>query len=440
MQSGQNPVDGGIIKNAYHIRSLSVGDMVSYTGRPQTRQMDLRSVSLTRKYTYGKEREDFYMRKVLSMVMACAMTAAVVAGCSSPAKENAPESVTAAESVSTETSQEEKTDESQESYGAEDGQNESAAETEAGERVDLSGNTPILRIGSLKGPTTMGMVSLIDKAAKGEAKGSYEFTMVTAADELVGKMVSGDLDIALVPANMASILYQKTGQGIEVLNINTLGVLYVVAGDDSLKTIPDLKGRTVYMTGKGTTPDHVFQYLLSANSLGQEDVTVEYKSEAAEVAAILKEQPDAIGLLPQPFVTAAMAQNENLKMVMDLTKEWDSLPIEEGGRLVTGVTVCRKEVLEDAAMRESVKAFMEEHKESTEFVNNNVELAGNLVAEAGIIEKAPVAQKAIPYCGIVCIDGEEMKTMLSGYLNVLFEQDASSVGGKLPDDGFYYIP
>lgn len=214
----------------------------------------------------------------------------------------------------------------------------------------------------------------------------------------------------------------------------------MVAGDDSLKTIPDLKGRTVYMTGKGTTPDHVFQYLLSANSLGQEDVTVEYKSEAAEVAAILKEQPDAIGLLPQPFVTAAMAQNENLKMVMDLTKEWDSLPIEEGGRLVTGVTVCRKEVLEDAAMRESVKAFMEEHKESTEFVNNNVELAGNLVAEAGIIEKAPVAQKAIPYCGIVCIDGEEMKTMLSGYLNVLFEQDASSVGGKLPDDGFYYIP
>ena len=141
-----------------------------------------------------------------------------------------------------------------------------------------------------------------------------------------------------------------------------------------------------------------------------------------------------------PFVTAAMAQNENLKMVMDLTKEWDSLPIEEGGRLVTGVTVCRKEVLEDAAMRESVKAFMEEHKESTEFVNNNVELAGNLVAEAGIIEKALVAQKAIPYCGIVCIDGEEMKTMLSGYLNVLFEQDASSVGGKLPDDGFYYIP
>lgn len=365
-------------------------------------------------------------------------------GCSSSSKENGPETVTAVESTAAETSRE-KAGEGAESSGADAGKEEQAkaedgteAKEDAGQ--DPAGETAALRVGSLKGPTTMGMVSLMDKASKGEAKGSYEFTMVTAADELVGKMVSGDLDIALVPANMASILYQKTGQGIEVLNINTLGVLYVVAGDDSLKTIPDLKGKTVYMTGKGTTPDYVFGHLLSANGLGDGDVTIEYKSEAAEVAAILKEQPDAIGLLPQPFVTAAMAQNENLKMVIDLTKQWDQLEASDSGRLVTGVTVCRKEVLEDGAMAEAVKVFMEEHKESAEFVNSNVEEAGDLVAKAGIIEKAPVAQKAIPYCSIVCIDGEEMKGMLSGYLNVLFGQDASSVGGKLPDDGFYYIP
>ncbi len=384
------------------------------------------------------------MRKVLSIFVACAVTAAVMGGCSSSSKETGPETVTAVESTAAETSRE-KAGEGAESSGADAGKEEQAkaedgteAKEDAGQ--DPAGETAALRVGSLKGPTTMGMVSLMDKASKGEAKGSYEFTMVTAADELVGKMVSGDLDIALVPANMASILYQKTGQGIEVLNINTLGVLYVVAGDDSLKTIPDLKGKTVYMTGKGTTPDYVFGHLLSANGLGDGDVTIEYKSEAAEVAAILKEQPDAIGLLPQPFVTAAMAQNENLKMVMDLTEQWDQLEASDGGRLVTGVTVCRKEVLEDGAMAEAVKVFMEEHKESAEFVNSNVEEAGDLVAKAGIIEKAPVAQKAIPYCSIVCIDGEEMKGMLSGYLNVLFGQDASSVGGKLPDDGFYYIP
>ncbi len=376
------------------------------------------------------------MKNVLSIFMACAMAAAVATGCSSPSQETGPATVTAAESTAAETSKETETGGGAESDKAKETVNEQPQETDGAE----AGGDVTLRIGSLKGPTTMGMVSLMDKASKGEAEGSYEFTMVTAADELVGQMVSGNLDIALVPANMASILYQKTGQGIQVLNINTLGVLYVVAGDDSLKTIPDLKGKTVYMTGKGTTPDYELRYLLAANGLGEGDVTVEYKSEATEVAAVLKEQPDAIGLLPQPFVTAAMAQNENLKMVMDLTQQWDSLQVQDGGRLVTGVTVCRREVLEDGAMADAVKVFMAEHKESAEFANANVEEASKLVAEAGIIEKAPVAQKAIPYCSIVCIDGEEMKGMVSGYLNVLFQQDASSVGGKLPDDGFYFIP
>ena len=370
------------------------------------------------------------MRKVLSIFMTCVVTAAVTAGCSSPSRGAGTAAVTAAESTVAETSQETK--------AAEGTEEQTETEREAKVSREAPGETKALRIGSLKGPTTMGMVSLMDKSSRGEAKGSYEFTMVTAADELVGKMVSGNLDIALVPANMAGILYQKTGQGIEVLNINTLGVLYVVAADDSLTTIQDLKEKTVYMTGKGTTPDYVFQYLLSASGLNDGDVTIEYKSEAAEVAAILKEQPDAIGLLPQPFVTVAMAQNENLKMVMDLTEQWDSLQVDGGGRLVTGVTVCRREVLEDEAMAEAVRVFMAEHRESAEFANSNVEETSELVAEAGIIEKALVARKAIPFCSIVCIEGEEMKDMLSGYLNVLFEQDAASVGGKLPDDGFYF--
>lgn len=372
------------------------------------------------------------MKKALSIFMACMVMAAAFTGCASPAQQNSTE--TAAKSSADESSEK--------AENALDSEEETAGETADEIEVSLQapGESPVLRIGSLKGPTTMGLVSLMDKASKGDTAGAYDFTMVTAADELVGKMVSGDLDIALVPANMASILYQKTNQEIQVLNINTLGVLYVVAADDSIKNISDLKGKTVYMTGKGTTPDYVFQYLLTANGLGQEDVTVEYKSEATEVAAILKEQADAIGLLPQPFVTAAMAQNEELKMVMDLTEQWDKLQVEGGGRLVTGVTVCRKEVLEDDFTAEAVRVFMEEHSESADFANTHGEEAARLVAEAGIIEKAPVAQKALPYCSIVCIDGEDMKEMLSGYLNVLHEQDPSSVGGILPDDGFYYLP
>lgn len=379
------------------------------------------------------------MRRTVSILMAWAVAAAALAGCSAPAQKTGPETVAAVESVA-ETAKEAGEIVETGGPGAEEKNDGSETETTAKVSLEAPGESVTLRVGSLKGPTTMGLVSLMDQASKGESKGSYEFTMVTAADELVGKMVSGALDLALVPANMASILYQKTNQGIQVVDINTLGVLYVVAADDSIENIEDLKGKTVYMTGKGTTPDYVFQYLLTAGGLGEGDVTVEYKSEPTEVAAVLKENPDAIGLLPQPFVTAAMAQNENLKMVMDLTQQWDKLQVEGGGSLVTGVTVCRREVLENPAMEEAVKVFMEEHALSAEFANGNVEETAALVAAAGIIEKAPVAQKAIPYCSIVYIDGGDMKDMVSGYLKVLYDQDPSSVGGQLPDDGFYYLP
>lgn len=391
------------------------------------------------------------MRKALSIFMACAMTAAALSGCS-PASggsssgagssgSQAAETVAGEEAAGGQSSTE--TAAKTTAKTTAETEAETKAEEAASETVTVSqeapGSVETLRVGSMKGPTTMGLVSLMDKASKGEAEGSYEFTMVTAADELVGKVVAGDVDIALVPANMASILYQKTSQGIQVLNINTLGVLYVAAADDSVQSVGDLKGRTVYMTGKGTTPDYAFRYLLSANGLEDGDVTIEYKSEAAEVAAVLKEQQDAIGLLPQPFVTVAMAQNESLKMVLDLTEEWDKVQSENGGSLVTGVTVCRKEVLEDESKAAAVEVFMKEHGESADFANSDVEAAAELVAQAGIIEKAPVAQKAIPYCSIVCIDGEEMKDMLSGYLSVLYDQDPSSVGGQLPDDGFYFL-
>lgn len=293
-----------------------------------------------------------------------------------------------------------------------------------------------VKIGSLKGPTSMGLVYLMDRAQNNETANNYEFTMAAAADELLPAMISGDLDIVLVPANVASVLYNKTNGGISVIDINTLGVLYMVSGDDTIRNMEDLKGRTVYLTGKGTTPDYVLQYLLKENGLTTADVFLEYKSEAAEVAAVLLEKPDVIGVLPQPFVTAACAQNENLSVVLDLTKEWAAVQGEGGSSLVTGVTVVRNDFLEEH--KEAVDRFMEEHAASTDYANEHVEEAAELVAAAGIIEKAPIAAKAMPYCNITYIDGDDMKTALSGYLEVLFTQDAASVGGSLPRDDFYY--
>ena len=295
-----------------------------------------------------------------------------------------------------------------------------------------------VRVGSLKGPTSIGLVSLMERSENGEATNEYEFQMEPAADGLMAGILKGDLDIALIPANAASIWYNKMEGTVQVLDINTLGVLYMVSSDESLTTIESLKGKTIVLTGKGNTPDYTLQYLLKEHGLTTDDVKLEYKAEAAEVVSALSKGQADIGLLPQPFVTVACAQNDQLKVVMDMTEQWNQVQGEEKSQLVTGVTIVRKEFLEQN--KEAVEAFMEEQKESTTYVNENVEEAAELVAKLGIIEKAPLAQKAIPKCNITYIDGQEMKEALSGYLNVLYELDKTMVGGQLPADDFYYLP
>lgn len=294
-----------------------------------------------------------------------------------------------------------------------------------------------VRVGSLKGPTSIGLVELMERAEYGETANTYSFTMETAADTLLTMMVQEKLDIALVPANVASVLYNKTEGQVVVIDINTLGVLYMLSGDETIENIGNLQGKTIYLTGKGTTPDYVLQYVLEENGITKDDVTLEYKSEATEVAAVLSQEKSAIGLLPQPFVTATMIKNENLSVIFDMNEEWNRLQGEDESMMVTGVTVVRKEFLEEN--EGAVQLFLQDHKQSATYVNNETEAAAGLVVKTGIIEKEPVAMKAIPNCNITYIDSEEMKNALSGYLNVLYKKDAKAVGGNLPGEDFYYL-
>lgn len=293
-----------------------------------------------------------------------------------------------------------------------------------------------VRVGSLKGPTTIGLVSLMEKAENKESEGTYTFQMEAGADALLAAMTKGDLDIALIPANAASIWYNKLDGAVKVIDINTLGVLYMVSTDESINNMQALKGKTIVLTGKGTTPDYTLQYLLKANGMSTEDVTLEYKSEAAEVVSALAQGTADIGLLPQPFVTAACAQNNNLKVVMDMTEEWNRVQGEGGGQLVTGVTVVRTDFLREH--EKEVKTFLKEHKESAAYANEHVKETAELVEKQGIIEKAAIAEKAIPKCNITYVDGVEMKKGISGYLKVLYDLDPAMVGGNMPDDEFYY--
>lgn len=294
--------------------------------------------------------------------------------------------------------------------------------------------TVTIRIGSLKGPTSMGLVSLMDQTKNGEAGQNYEFTMAAAADEINAAFLKGDLDIVLIPANVASVLYHKTKGQIAVVDINTLGVLYLLESKETVSSVADLAGRTVYLPGKGTTPDYALQYLLEENGVEIGEVDLQYKSEAAEVISALSEEPDALGLLPQPAATTACMQQKDLRIALDLTEEWDKVTMDSS--LVTGVTAVRREFLEQNEA--AVQAFVQDHMESAQFANENVEEAAELVAALEIVPKASVAAQAIPYCNITCLTGKDLRTALSGYLDVLAGQNPEAVGGKVPSDDFYY--
>lgn len=304
-----------------------------------------------------------------------------------------------------------------------------------------------VRVAALKGPTAMGMVKLMsdsDAAAESgeETTGNtYDFTLAASADEVSPKLMQGELDIACVPANLASVLYNRTDGGIVTLAVNTLGVLYIVENGNSVQSMADLAGRTIAASGKGSTPEYALRYLLSENGIDPDTgVTIDWKSEHSECVAALASGAATIAMLPQPFVTVAQTQLPDLRVALDLTEEWDAL--DNGSALLTGVVVARADFV--AEHPAAVEEFLTSYAESVEWVNANTAEAAELIGGYDIVDAA-VAEKALPYCNIVCITGSEMKDMLSGYLQVLFDAAPASVGqdaetgeGGLPGDDFYY--
>ncbi len=302
-------------------------------------------------------------------------------------------------------------------------------------------------IAALKGPTAMGLVKLMsdtdEKAAQmldsskpyeGEVGNLYTFTLAASADEVSPLLMKGELDMACVPANLAAVLYQKTEGDIVTLAVNTLGVLYIVENGNAVTSMADLAGKTIVASGKGSTPEYALRYLLSENGLDPDaDVTIDWKSEHSECVTALATGAATIAMLPQPFVTVAENKISGLRTALDLTEQWDAL--DNGSALLTGVIVARREVVEQNPA--AVDAFLKDYAGSVEWVNANPADAAELIGSYGIVEAA-VAEKALPHCNIVCITGAEMKDKLSGYLQVLFDADASSVGGALPGDNFYY--
>ena len=314
-----------------------------------------------------------------------------------------------------------------------------ACGTQANTEPEQPDDTPALaevNLYVLSGPTGIGAMNLWAAADAGETQNTYHITMPGANDEVVAAISNGDADIAAVATNLAATLYNKTSGGVTVLAVNTLGVLFLLGNGQEVATIADLAGKTIYAPGQGANPEYILRYVLTGNGLDPDkDVTIQFVGEGSELLTVWQTDPEAIIMAPQPVATSILMQNENAVTLFNMTDEWDKVSGDDS-TLMMGCVIVRNEFLQENPG--AVELFLQECAASIEKAQSDVEGTAALCEQYGLIPKAALAKAAIPSCGLTFVTGAEMKSALSGYLQVMFDADPKSVGGAMPGDDFYY--
>ena len=289
-----------------------------------------------------------------------------------------------------------------------------------------------MRVAGLSGPTGIGMVNLMQSKDNQTAKNDYQFSVVSDPTEIVSGMTNNSYDIAACPINLAATLYNKLEGNIQILAVNTKGVLYILENGNTINSLSDLAGKKLYATGQGSTPEYILNYLLEKSGIADK-VTVEYVTSHDELATLAASGKATISMLPEPKVTAALTKNADLRIALNLTEEFEKI---SGKTLIQGVIIAKKDFVE--ANKAAIDMFLTEYEASINLANTDIPSAAALCEQYGIIPKAAVAQKAIPNCNIAYIDGADMKASVSANLQIFFDANPKSIGGKLPGDDFYY--
>lgn len=294
-----------------------------------------------------------------------------------------------------------------------------------------------IKISALSGPTAMGMVKLMKDASEGTTENTYEFgPLATDPSAFAAAIVKNEVDICAIPSNLAANLYNKTNGNILVIAANVYGVVDIVQrGENSIQSLSDLKGHTLYATGQGAVPEYTLRYLLKEQGMdADKDVDIRWCSDTTEALAKIKNDANAIAMLPQPFVTAAMAQVDDLAIALDLNEEWNRQ--NPDSPIITGCLIVRKDFAK--TYPNQLNTFLKEYEKSVSYVKEHTDEAAQLIVDAGIVKAVPIAKKALPACNLACLTGKELKSSLSSYLEIIYNYNPKAVGDKLPADDFYY--
>lgn len=291
-----------------------------------------------------------------------------------------------------------------------------------------------LAIAGIQGPTGVGLANLMKDAPNSKTI-EYSFTIATSPDEVVGKFSSGSVQIASVPTNLAAKLYKKLSGDVQVLALNTAGVLYMLENGTSVQSVADLRGKTIYSTGEGANPEYVLRHILKENGIDPDkDVTIEFLAENSELVAKLATGAIDLAMVPEPAATTAMTKNPNLRMALSMDEAWNA--VEPDSSMMMGCVIAKKSFIKANAA--AIDAFLADYKASVNAVKD-VEATAKLCANFGIIAAEPIAKKAIPRCNVVFVAGADMRPTIDGYYQILFDADPTSIGGSVPNEEFYYV-
>ena len=343
-------------------------------------------------------------RNFLALSLAAALLLGVLAGCGPAATEESPSPVP-----------------------------ESAAPT-AEPPAETAVPVPTVRFGVLNGPTGVGAAGLMAANQAGATNNSYEVEVYTDNSQVAAGLTNGTIDIAAMASNVAATLYNNSGGAVRMVAVSGLGVLYILENGETVQSMADLEGRTLYATGQGANPEYVLNYLLTENGVDPAQVDIQWRT-ADEITALMASGEADLCMLPVPAATAVQLQNAEVREALDLSAEWDAL--QNGGRLTMTVLVARTEFIEDNPG--AVESFLADYQDSVDYVIGAPAEAAQVVAEYGITPNAAIAEAAIPKCALVCITGAgEMRGAIQGYFEVLYQANPDSIGGIMPDDPFYY--
>ncbi len=301
---------------------------------------------------------------------------------------------------------------------------------------ELSYDKKEINIAFLKGPTGLGSLKLIEDSKNGNTAQNYNISILTDPTQVIAQVSNGEIDIAALPTNSAASLYNKSNGDVEIIALNTLGVLYIVSDkDENITDISDLMNKTLYATGQGATPEYILDFILNSNNIDLEnDINIEYRTDHSELASLVISGQSKIAMLPEPFVTQAISKNSNIIRSIDLTDEWEK-SVNNNSALTMGCLIAKRGFIDEN--REAINAFLDEYKQSVQYTNSNIKEASELSEKYEIMPK-DIAENAIPKCNIVYIDGDEMNLKTKGFLEILFNFDPKSIGGKIPSEDFYY--